>query len=186
MASEEEEPVAVYVDSAYVRILFRLQGDAGANKGRVFGIDLASQLIEGNFVNYRQIVPESYTTRAVVERQTLVKALKTAQVFARTEADKVDLDVKRHHHLASTDNDGQITVSAVSAEMGDCEIELPAQVEGDATQIAFNVQFLLDALGAMDGAQVALELDGGTKPGTLRPVGDDDYLVVVMPMHVRS
>jgi len=62
--------------------------------------------------------------------------------------------------------------------------ELDATVEGDAVEIAFNVKYLVDALNVIDTPNVALETNAATSPGVIRPVGRDDYLCVVMPMHI--
>jgi len=180
ISGEEEEPIGLYVNGARSQILFRLQANAGANKGRIFGIDLTSQLIEGNFVNYKQIIPQSHSTRVTLDRQSLIKACRTAAIFARTEANTVNLAI----------SDSGVVLSSVSTEMGDYETALEATVEGEAVgeamDIRFNVNFVLEAVGAMDSAQVAVELNAGSAPGTFKPVGSEDYVVVIMPMHVRS
>jgi DNA polymerase-3 subunit beta len=179
VSAEEEEPIGVYVNPARSQILFHLQGDAGANQGRIFGIDLVSQLIEGNFVNYRQIVPQSFSTRTVLDTDAFLRACRTANIFARNEANVI--------HLSATPSDGgSVHITATSAEMGDSAIDLDADVEGDEIVIAFNVRFLMDVLSVMDSAQVVLETSTSTRPGLLRPVGTDEFTHVIMPMHMRS
>jgi len=177
IGSEEEEPIGLYITPARSQVLFHLQGNAGANEGRIFGIDLVSQLIEGNFVNYQQIVPTSHTTRTVLDTQALLKACRTASIFARSEANVIHLDI---------DPSGRVQISATSAEMGDSEIDLDATVEGDAIEIAFNVRFLMDVLAVIDTPQVAIETSSSARPGVIRPVGADGFVHVIMPMHIRS
>jgi DNA polymerase-3 subunit beta len=179
ISGEEDEPIGVYITPARSQVLFHLQGDAGANKGRIFGIDMVSQLIEGNFVNYRQIVPKNYSTRTVFDTQQLLRACRTANIFARNEANVIHMDI--------TPGDGSsVRISATSAEMGDSTVDLDAMVEGEAITIAFNVRFLIEVLSVMESAQVALETVSSGNPGVLRPVGSEDFVHVIMPMHIRS
>jgi DNA polymerase-3 subunit beta len=179
ISGDEEQPIGVYITPARSQILFHMQGDAGANKGRIYGIDLVSQLIEGNFVNYRQILPKDYSTRTVFDTQQLLRACRTANIFARSEANVI--------HMSIDPNDGgSVRMTATSAEMGDSMIDLDAKVEGDGVTVAFNVRFLMDVLAVMDSAQVALETASSARPGVLRPVGSEEFVHVIMPMHIRS
>jgi DNA polymerase-3 subunit beta len=179
ISGEEDEPIGVYITPARSQVLFHLQGDAGANKGRIFGMDMVSQLIEGNFVNYRQIVPKSYNTRTVFDTEQLLRACRTANIFARNEANVVHMDI-------TPDDGGSVRISATSAEMGDSNVDLDAKVDGEPVTIAFNVRFLIEVLSVMDSAQVALETVSQGNPGVLRPVGSEDFVHVIMPMHIRS
>ena len=79
---------------------------------------------------------------------------------------------------------GHVTISATAAEMGDNVADLDATIEGDAVEIAFNVKYLVDVLGVIDTPNVALETAGATSPGVIKPVGRDDYIYIVMPMHL--
>jgi len=182
ISSEEQEPIGMYVTPSRSQVLFHLQGNAGSNEGKIFGIDLVSQLIEGNFPDFKQIIPKSYTTRTVLNTAEWLKACKTANIFARNEANIVQ--------LAIDPAAGKLVLSATSPEMGESEIELDANVEGPAITISFNVRFLIDALAAMDSAQVALETNSAATPGVLRPIDSvtgpsNDFVHVIMPMHAR-
>ncbi|MBN1933696.1 MAG: DNA polymerase III subunit beta [Anaerolineae bacterium] len=178
VSGDEEEPIGMYITPSRSQVLFHLQGNTGANEGKIFGIDLVSQLIEGNFPDFNQIVPKSRTTRTVLNTQELLKACKTTNIFARSEANIVQFDLDP---VA-----GKLTISATSAEMGDSEVELDAAIEGEPVTIAFNVRFLIDALSVMDSAQVALETNSAASPGVLKPLDDSNFVHVIMPMHIRS
>lgn len=183
VSGEEEQPIGVYITPARSQILFHLQGDAGANKGRIFGIDLVSQLLEGNFVNYRQIVPQNMNTRTVVDTEQLLRACRTSSIFVRNENNVIHVEVDPG---AGEVGGAVLRLTATSTEMGDSTIDVDAEVEGDGLTMAFNVRFLMDVLSVVDSAQVALETTSSTRPGLLRPVGSDDFLHVIMPMHMRS
>jgi DNA polymerase-3 subunit beta len=77
-----------------------------------------------------------------------------------------------------------MVVSATSAETGSNEAAVDATVEGVAVEIAFNVRFLVDVLSVINSPNVALETSGPAAPGVIKPVGRDDFLHVVMPMHL--
>ena len=79
---------------------------------------------------------------------------------------------------------GQLSIAARSDETGDNLGEIDATVEGDEIEIAFNVRYLLDVLGVLDSPQVALEMTTPSSPGVVRPVGNDRFIHVIMPMHI--
>lgn len=180
LCADERERIEIYADGDS-RAIFKLRGDAGANEGRVTDIIIASQLIEGNFINYAQIVPKSHATRTVVEQQAFLKACKTSWIFARSEANTVHLDIKP----GDNDNAGNIRLLAESLDFGNSEVELEAEIEGAPLAIAFNVAFLMEAVSAMDSARLALETRDSGLPAVLRPVGDDSYTHVITPVCER-
>jgi len=190
VCGDEKEPIGLSITPARSQVLFHLQGNAGANEGRIFGIDLVSQLIEGNFVNYGQIVPKSYTTRTILNTEEFLKACRTSNIFARSEANVVHLKIEpgngRPMPTSAGLSSGTATMTATSAEMGDSAIELNASVEGEAIEVAFDVRFLMDMLSVADSAQVCLETTDASRPGVIRPVGSDEFVHVIMPMHIRS
>lgn len=169
--STDEEAIALVITPARNQVLFHMPN-----------VDLVSQLIEGNFPDYHQIIPKSYSTRTVVNTNSFLRACKTANIFARDAANIVRVQVAPGGELAP----GHMTIAATSAELGDNVGEIDAQVEGDESEVAFNVKYLIDVLSVMDAAQVALETTTSSSPGVIKPIGDVDFVHVIMPMHVRS
>ncbi|MBL8045232.1 MAG: DNA polymerase III subunit beta [Anaerolineales bacterium] len=143
-------------------------------------VELVSQLIEGAFPAYQNIIPKSYKTRSVVSTEEFRKACKSSDIIAREAAHTTRLKVKPGEELMP----GHVTISATAAETGDNLAELDASIEGEAIEIAFNVKYLVDVLGIIDTPNVALETSTSTSPGVIRPVGREDYVYVVMPMHL--
>jgi DNA polymerase-3 subunit beta len=143
-------------------------------------VELVSQLIEGAFPEYTNIIPKRYTTRTVMPTAEFRKACKTSDIFAREAAHTARIKVKPGDDLTP----GHVTISASAAETGDNVAELDASVEGDPIEIAFNVKYLVDVLNVIDTPNVALETNAPTSPGVIKPVGRDDYLCVIMPMHI--
>jgi DNA polymerase-3 subunit beta len=171
VSSDQENPVLINITPSKSQVLFHLDS-----------IDLVSQLIDGNFPDYNQIIPKKKETRTIVGTAELLKACKAANVFARESANIVKLTIEPGSELAP----GHITLQATSAETGDNVGEMDATVEGTAIQIAFNVKYLIDMLSVANAAQVALETTTPSSPGKFVPVGDDAFLCVVMPMHIGN
>jgi DNA polymerase-3 subunit beta len=170
LIGEQEAPVEITVNEKKSQVLFRLK-DA----------EIVSQLIQGSFPNYSQVIPQSYTTRAVVDISEFLRVTKMSSIFARDASGIVRLIVTPGSEL----NPGKITVSAQAEEVGDNVSEVDALTDGEEAKIAFNVKYLSDVLSVLPQAQVALELTTPSSPGTIRPIGVDNYVHVVMPMFVQ-
>lgn len=169
ISSEQEDPIELIITPTRNQILFHLTNT-----------DLVSQLIEGNFPDYNQIVPKAHTTRTLVSTDDLLKAVKVAFLFARDAANIVRISVVPGSDL----NPGSLIVTGTSTELGDNVSELDATIEGDAIEVAFNARYLIDALSVVGTPEIALETSTTSSPGVIRPVGGDDFLCVVMPMHI--
>ncbi len=162
-----DDPVEIVLAQARNQVLFHLEG-----------IDLVSRLIDGQFPNYQQVLPASHTTRAVVDRAELLKAVRPAALIASSSANIIKLQI-------GVDGSAGVMVTA-NAEVGDYEGRVDAEVEGDGTTIAFNARYLNDVLTNVEADRFAIELNGPLSPGVFRPVGDDQYVHVVMPVRTTS
>ena len=109
----------------------------------------------------------------------LLKACKQAEVIAREGTNIVRLNIQ-----PEDGGPGKIEISALAEEMGQSEIPVEANVEGSGLLIAFNVRFLLDVLEVIHSPNVALETNANNSPGVIRPMGDQDFVHVIMPMHL--
>ena len=143
-------------------------------------IELVSQLIEGAFPDYQGIIPSSHTNRTVLSTAGFLKACKAADIFAREAAHSARLKIAPGSELEP----GRVEVTATAAETGSNEVIVDATVDGEPIEIAFNVRFLVDVLSVINSPDVALETSGPAAPGVIKPVGRDDFLHVVMPMHL--
>lgn len=149
---------------------------------RVNDVELVSQLIEGNFPEYEQIIPRSHQTRTVLSTSAFLKACKQAEIFAREGSHIARINVEP----GGADQPGTVLISAQSEETGSNETVVDATVEGDAILIAFNVRFLREVLDVIKTPNVALETTAAASPGMIKPVGEDGFLHVIMPMHLGS
>lgn len=170
LVADQEEAVEIMLNPNKSQALFRLKN-----------IELVSQLVQGTFPNYFQLIPQSYNTRMVVSVTDFLRATKTASIFARDGSGIVRLVITPGGELKP----GKVTVSARSEEIGDDLGEIDAVVEGDESKVAFNGKYLTDVLGILHETQVALETTNPSSPGVIRPVGTDNYIHVVMPMFVQ-
>jgi DNA polymerase-3 subunit beta len=170
LIADQEEPVEITVNPNKSQALFRLKD-----------IELVSQLVQGTFPNYTQLIPQSFNTRMVVSVDEFLRATKTASIFARDGSGIVRLVVTP----GSAKTPGKLTVSARSEEIGDDVGEIDATVEGEEAKVAFNGKYLTEVLSVLHETQVALETTNSSSPGVIRPVGSDNYLHVVMPMFVQ-
>jgi DNA polymerase-3 subunit beta len=164
--TDTDDPVELVLAQARNQVLFHLDG-----------VDLVSRLIDGQFPNYQQVLPATHATRAELDREELLRAVRPAALIASSSANIVKLQVGG--------DDGGVIVTA-TAEVGDYTGDVEATVEGDATSIAFNARYLNDVLSNVHADRFALELNGPLSPGVFRPVGDDAYVHVVMPVRTTS
>jgi DNA polymerase-3 subunit beta len=146
-------------------------------------IDLVSQLLDGKFPDVTQIIPKDRQTRTVLDTRNFLKAARVSHLFARDAANIVKLDISPGDGGLVG---GRLLLSATSQELGDNISELDASVDGNGVEIAFNAKYLIDVLNIFDSAQVALETTASASPGVLRPVGDETFIHVIMPMHLTS
>ncbi|MGD9116527.1 MAG: DNA polymerase III subunit beta [Dehalococcoidia bacterium] len=171
LMADQEEPLEITVNPEKGQALFKMKD-----------IELVSQLIQGSFPNYSQLIPKSCTTKSVISVAEFLRATKTASIFARDGSGIVRLVVAPGTGTAP----GKMTVSARSEEIGDDVGEVDALVEGEESKIAFNGKYLTQVLEVLpDDSQVALETTNPSSPGVLKPVGNDKYIHVVMPMFVQ-
>ena len=170
LMGDQEEAVTITLNPNKSQVLFRLKST-----------ELVSQLVQGTFPNYAQLIPQSYNTRMIVSVADFLRATKTASIFARDGSGIVRLVITP----GGESNPGKLSVSARSEEIGDDVGEIDATVEGADAKIAFNGKYLTDVLSVLRESQVALETTSPSSPGLLRPVGTDNYTHVVMPMFVQ-
>ncbi|MEX2599178.1 MAG: DNA polymerase III subunit beta [Dehalococcoidia bacterium] len=167
---ESDDPVEITITPQRSQALFRLKN-----------VEIVSQLIQGTFPNYSQLVPQDHTTRVIVDLAELQRATRTASIFAKDGSGIIRLQMTPSGNGGA----GKLTISSRAEEVGDNTGELEAQVEGDEGKIAFNSRYLSDVLGVLGKDKVALEMTTASSPGVIKPVEGDNYIHVVMPMFVQ-
>lgn len=132
-----------------------------------------TRLIEGEFPNYRQLIPSDYPNRLTVGREALLDALRRVKLLAR-EATPVRLGQHESH----------VELTATTQDVGQASETVEAAYEGEELTVAFNPDYLLEGLEASGGDDITLETRDALKPAVIRPVGRSDYLYLLMPVRV--
>lgn len=138
--------------------------------------ELFTRRIDGEYPDVNKIVPTSFTTRALVEPETLTRAVKSAAIFARDNANIVRLSIEK---------DGVI-ISANAPSIGDNRVEVEAKIEGDGGEIAFNSRFLLELLGVYPEEELVFEMTGSLNPGVFKSPKDPSFVHIIMPVRVQG
>jgi DNA polymerase-3 subunit beta len=170
VASDGEEPIYMVLPKGRGQVVFRVKD-----------VEVVSQLIDGTFPDYQQIIPRSYKSRTLVSTSSLLKACKQAEIFAREGSNVARFNIKTAQGEMQP---SELEISATSEETGKNETIVEATVDGGGLLIAFNVKFLREALEVIRTPNVALETSAPNAPGVVKPVGDDQFLHVIMPMHL--
>jgi DNA polymerase-3 subunit beta len=169
VASDGNETISMVMPKGRGQVIFRMKE-----------VEVVSQLIDGTFPDYQQIIPRSYKSRTILSTPALLKACKQAEIFAREGSNVARLDIKSAGDLEP----GAVEISAQSEETGSNETIVAATIEGIGLLIAFNVKYMREVLEVIKSPNVALETSAANAPGVVRPVGDDNFLHVIMPMHL--
>jgi len=140
---------------------------------------ISSQLLEGKFPDFERIIPASYSTQTVVYTSDLLRACKRAAIFARDSAGNAQVLVKPPDNPNAA---GEVVILGRSNERGDNTGMVDAAVEGEALDISFNIDYLIDVLNVIPDERVILQSNGTNTPGVLRPENRSDFVHVIMPM----
>jgi DNA polymerase-3 subunit beta len=152
-----------------------------AGGGQVFfltpSVTMVSRLLEGKFIDYRQVIPPGYKTRVRVNTLEFLAAVERAAILTQDKANSVRIEVV----------DDGLMLFANTREVGKIEDEVQAVVEGDKISISFNSRYLIEVLRVLDEPEVFFDITGSVSPGIIRPVHDrGDYLHLIMPVTTRA
>lgn len=153
-------------------------------------VELVTQLIDGSFPDFEQIIPRRFETRTILPTAAFLKACKQAEIFAREGSHIARLNINPGGGLQP----GTVEISGQSEEKGFNQNVVDATIEGPPLLIAFNVRFLREVLDVIHTPNVVLETTGNTSPGVIRPAGQaesgaersGEFLHVIMPMHLGN
>ena len=140
-------------------------------------VDLLSRLIDGQFPEYKTIIPTGYQIKAELPSVDVQNAVRIVNIFARSTIG--------NKAIMEFDPDKKaVKVSASLAEVGENESSFDAKIDGDKLRIGFSGKFLTDMLSSMSGDTIIFEGSNPTAPGVFRSKGDDNYLHIIMPMRI--
>jgi DNA polymerase-3 subunit beta len=136
-------------------------------------VELVARLIEGNYPDYRKLIPAAFATTATMPRSELVNITKVSSLFARESAGSV---------VVSVDEPSEsIWIHAVASQLGENNATLKVHAKGSGS-ITLNSRYLLDALQAMDAKTVQLGFNGKLEAAMVSDTDNDDYLHIIMPL----
>lgn len=134
---------------------------------------VTSRLIDGNYPDYRQLIPKKTDITAKVSAEELTRITKIASLFARESGGSITLNTDEMKK--------SISIHSVASQLGENTSETEAEVNGEGS-VTLNSRYLLEALGCIDDKEVTFGFSGKLAPCVLRPVGDDSYQHIVMPL----
>lgn len=139
---------------------------------------LTSRLLEGQYPNYRQLIPRQFSRQMSLERRLFIGALERIAVLAdqRNSIVKLSLDSAQQ----------ELVLSVEAQDVGNGREAIPAQISGENLDIAFNVRYLLEGLKALNTSEVQIQCNTATSPSIVTPIGGLKMTYLVMPVQVRS
>jgi len=165
LKEEEKESIKALYYEKSSRISFLLPG-----------VKVTTQLIDGAFPDYKKIIPTSVNTSVTFGREDGLRALKFASVFARDASNIVKL---------KTENQ-KLVVSAKAAQTGENKTEIPATIEGEPVEVAFNYRFLADFFSSVEDETVLFETNGALLPGVFTTPKNKNHFYIVMPVRLQE
>lgn len=139
---------------------------------------LTSRLLEGQYPNYRQLIPRQFSRQMTVERRLFISALERIAVLAdqKNNIVKISLNTKQEEAVISVD----------APDVGSGREAIPAQISGEDLDIAFNVRYLLEGLKVLNSSEIQMQFNTATSPSIVTPVGGLKMTYLVMPVQIRS
>ncbi len=141
--------------------------------------EVFSRLIDGNYPEYQHIIPSGFKTSAVIDKEELIKAVKAASLFTKTNLNDVHLEFS-----AKGGETGELTVSSAESQIGENKISLNAEIEGEKNKIVLNYKYLNDGLNMIDSEKVMIQLNDDSTPCILGSAGkgQENYMYLIMPI----
>jgi DNA polymerase-3 subunit beta len=138
------------------------------------GIRLIVRLVDAEFPDYKQVIPKSTKTSFELGRGELLNALRRVSILSSEKTKSIKLSI----------NKNGITLTSVSPEVGEAKEVIPVEYSGDEIDLGFNAKYLMDVLEVISEEKVEFGLSDELSPAVIKPMGDENYLSVVMPMRV--
>jgi DNA polymerase-3 subunit beta len=136
--------------------------------------ELVSKLIEGQYPDYKQIIPSESRTSVVVNREEFVRAVKTSSLFSKTGVNDINLDFPK--------GENKMVVSSTSGDTGENVVDMEANVSGEDNGIIINYNYLLDGLSHINEENIKIEIIDNNTPCIIKPLEEKEYLYIIMPI----
>jgi len=164
LAKDEEEELKINFSSDQISFKYK-------------DVFLVSRIIQGQFPDYKQVIPKKTTTKIVVDRKTFLESAERAAVIAAGSANIVRFETKN----------GKLRLFASTPDVGTVDEVIEAQIKGDSnTQMAFNIRLIADVLKVTETNAVNIEMSENLGPGVIKQDGATDYIYIVMPIRTQE
>ena len=161
--SEIEGDLVIYIDENQVSVTNK--------ENQKTNIQLVSKLIEGEYPEYTQIIPQEFQTKTTVSKKEFTQQVKAAGLFA-SRINDIKLEI----------NNNKITISSENNDIGKFQASVEASIEGDKKTTTFNYQYLLDGLNNIEGDEVVFKINKEDGPTLLESINQKNYFYVLMPL----
>lgn len=138
--------------------------------------EIVTRLIDGEFPNFQKIVPSSFTTQAIIDREELLNSVKIAAIFARESANIIKIKIAGKN----------LTLSANAPQVGENSAALDVESKGEEVEVAFNFRFLIDFLNVVEEERIIFETNGALSPGVFKAEKDQSFFHIIMPVRVQT
>ena len=169
-----------------VNEVFRLLGNSGICRlsfdsnqcyFRINETEIISRIVDGQFPNYKQIIPKEYSHKVIIETGRILDSVKRAMIFTREPANKIVMTIDKDTLL----------IEANTPELGKAEEEVPVESESrEKIFLGINSQFLLDTIKQIDSFSFICGITGQMSPVTIIPEDDKNYISVIMPIQIKT
>jgi DNA polymerase-3 subunit beta len=144
------------------------------------GVELISRIVEGQYPDYKQIIPGAWKTRATFDKAELIRVVRTASLFSKQGIYDINFKLKPKEN---NNEEGELVLNSANSQFGETTASLKVYLEGEENEIVLNYKYLLDGLNAIEQEKVVLELISGENPCLLRPKEENsNYLYIIMPI----
>lgn len=138
------------------------------------GIYLVSRIVDGNFPDYKQIIPKENTTEVIVLKQDLIQALKLSNIFS---------DKFNQVHMTIRPDDKVFEIASKNVDKGENKNNVESTLRGESIEISFNHKYLGDAFSSINSDNLILMFNGANRPMVMRGVNDQSFMYLVMPLN---
>ncbi len=134
-------------------------------------IQLISKLIDGEYPNYQEIIPNKFTTEVILKKEEFLNQIKSASLFSK-KTNEIKIKIKK----------GTIDLFSQNTETGEYQSSIKTKTKGKNEEVVFNYKFLIEGLSNIKSSEIIFGLNGDAGPSVLKPVGDQSYIYIVMPI----
>ncbi len=162
-----QEKIKIYISPT--QILFEvLTGDLSQPQ-----VNIVSRLIEGEYPNYKEIIPIKARTRIIASKEEIIRQIKIVGLFCKEDG-SIKMKINQKH--------GIIDFFSQEVDTGQGHSRIKVETDGEDAEVLFNYKFLIDGITRTKGSKVVFELSGQDKPGVFKSIEDKNYIYLIMPI----